>query len=480
MEGREWYRGFFLERERERGLDPEDNHLYVGCWCVDLAKQPEGSATLVLTAETAEPELEATVERSGSALERRREYESWVLWTWERSRPGVSAEAPEWVRQTVLAADAFVVQRKSRVESGEKSLIAGYPWFNDWGRDTMISLPGILVTTGRLPEATEVLRLFASYLDEGLIPNNFPDSANEQPGYNTVDGTLWFVHALWSIYERTENLALLDEFWGCIQEIVSWHLRGTKHGIIVDSLDGLLRAGAPSVQLTWMDAKVGDWVVTPRHGKAVEINALWYSVLVAAARMGRILGKDHDDYAGHANQVRHSFQKFYSPRLGYLFDVIEGPEGADETLRPNQLFALTLPASSLEADELLTTEQRRQVLAAVGRWLVVAPGVRSLTPNDNRYCATFGGPPAQRDGAYHQGTAWGWLTGVYAEAHLRTYNQPAIARALLERQSVYMRAYGLGTLGEIFEGTEPYRPCGCIAQAWSVGELLRVWHLCGV
>jgi predicted glycogen debranching enzyme len=378
----------------------------------------------------------------------------------------------------VLAADQFVVARLAATSdisaAPGRTIIAGYHWFNDWGRDTMIALPGLTLATGRFDEAAVILRTFAPYVLDGLLPNNFPDSAGILPGYNTADAMLWYVVAIYRYTEATGDASLVDELLPVLRGIVDWYLRGTRHNIGVDPADGLLHEGEPGVQLTWMDAKVDDWVVTPRIGKPVEINALWYNLLRILERFERERGDPSGAarYGGLAEQARDSFRtRFLSTEHSWLADVVDGPEGDDWACRPNQLFALSLPFPLIEGAEAAA------VLEVVGSSLYTTYGLRSLAPDDPAYKGTYGGDRVARDGAYHQGTVWAWLIGPYVEAHYRLHRDAAAAFALLAPFQHQLADAGLGSISEIVDGEPPHSPRGCIAQAWSVAEVLRVWHL---
>jgi 4-alpha-glucanotransferase len=377
-------------------------------------------------------------------------------------------------QQLACAADQFLVARPLPDDPAGRSVIAGYHWFNDWGRDTMISLPGLALATGRTGEAATILRTFARYLQDGLLPNNFPDSAGVIPGYNTVDATLWYVLAIRAYTEATGDDTLVADLLPTLGQIVEHHLHGTRYGIGVDPADGLLRAGEPGVQLTWMDAKVGDWVVTPRIGKPVEINALWYNVLMTLSGFLAATGDEQSAarYAGLAATTRDSFRaRFRRPDCAHLADVVDGQDGDDWSLRPNQVFAFSLPHPLLEGDEALA------VLATVGRELLTSFGLRSLATGEPGYRGTYGGDQLQRDGAYHQGPVWSWLLGPFAEATYRLTGDRDAACALLRPIGDHLRDAGLGSVSEIFEGDPPHVPKGCIAQAWGVAEVLRVWRL---
>jgi predicted glycogen debranching enzyme len=455
-----WYRRFALPRERERGLDAEDDHLHAGTFRATL--RAGESLTVVLSTERA-PAVDG--ER---AWRRRQAHEADLLARWMRGWAD-AAQAPAWIRQLVLAADQFVARRPTSDDPEGMTIIAGYHWFGDWGRDTMIALPGLALATGRPELAARVLRTFARFLDRGMLPNRFPDSG-ETPEYNTVDATLWWVETVRATHAATGDDALLKTLFPALESVVDWHRRGTRYGIGEDPVDGLLRAGEPGVQLTWMDARVGDRVITPRIGKPVEINALWYNALRAMAGFARRLRHPAEAWDAAADRVRAGFERFWYERGGHCYDVLEGPEGDDAALRPNQVLAVALPESPL------TPERQRRVVDVCARHLLTSFGLRSLAPAEPAYCGQCAGDPLQRDGAYHQGTAWGWLLGPFALAHARAHGDPAAARTFLEPMAHQLDDYGVGSIGEIFDGDAPFAPRGCIAQAWSVAETLRAWQ----
>jgi len=458
-----WYRDFDLSRERERGLDHVDDHLHAGDFRAAL---PAGaSLTLMLSAEpAASPD-------GNAAVDRRARHEADVLARWTQTRPD-AATAPAWIRQLVLAADQFIVRRPLPDDPDGASVIAGYHWFGDWGRDTMIALPGLTLTTGRMEIARKILTTFARFVDRGLLPNRFPDDG-ETPEYNTADATLWYVEAIRAYHEVTGDDGLLKDLYPTLESILAWHRDGTRYGIRMDPADGLLAAGEPGVQLTWMDAKVGDWVVTPRIGKPVEINALWYNALVAMAGFARRLRRPANELDAHASRVAAGFGRFWNASDGWCYDVLDGPDGHDATLRPNQIFAVSLPASAL------ARARRRAVVDACARHLLTSYGLRSLAPVDPRYVGRYGGDQRGRDGGYHQGTVWSWLLGPFALAHFNAYGDAEAARSYLAPLAHHLGDYGLGSIAEIFDGDAPFAPNGCIAQAWSAGETLRAWHVLG-
>ncbi|BAU13650.1 glycogen debranching enzyme [Leptolyngbya sp. NIES-3755] len=456
----DWYYGFDLAIERERGLSDREDHLHIATFQATL--YPGQSLTFVTSTES-NPNLDGE-----TALRSQRNHEQRLFDCWRLDRVKQVETAPTWIRQLVLAADQFIV---SRPPNG-KTIIAGYPWFSDWGRDTMISLSGLTLATGRVEIARSILYTFAQYLDQGMLPNRFPD-AEAIPEYNTVDATLWYFIAILDYYNATDDHDVLDDLFPMLSEIIDCHCRGTRYNIHLDSADGLLYAGEPGTQLTWMDAKVGDWVVTPRIGKPIEVNALWYNALRIIAKVARRIGKPYREYDAMAERVLARFERFWNPDTGYCFDVLDTPEGNDASLRPNQIFAVSLPESPL------TQNQQKGVVDACSRSLLTSYGLRSLDPRDANYRGRYEGNPLQRDGAYHQGTVWGWLIGAYAIAHHRVYGDPAKAREFLEPMANHLRDQGLGSLGEIFDGDAPMMPHGCTAQAWTVAEVLRAWMSIG-
>jgi predicted glycogen debranching enzyme len=455
-----WFRDFDLPRERERGLDHVEDHLHAATFRARLL--PGAALTLTLSAEAApSPDGEA-------AWTRRARREAGVLARWTGARPDAES-APAWIRRLVLAADQFVVARPLPGAPDGATVIAGYHWFGDWGRDTMIALPGLTLATGRPDVARKILTTFARFVDRGMLPNRFPDGG-DAPEYNTVDATLWYVEAIRGYHAATGDDGFLKDTYPALESILTWHRDGTRYGIRRDPADGLLAAGEPGVQLTWMDARVGDWVVTPRIGKPVEINALWYNALVAMAGFARRLRRPARDLEAEAARVATGFERFWNAHDGWCFDVLDGPDGPDATLRPNQVFAVSLPASPLPP------ERRRAVVDACARHLLTSYGLRSLAPFDAHYVGRYGGDQRARDGAYHQGTVWGWLLGPFALAHFAAYGDAAAARRYLEPMADHLGDHGLGSIAEIFDGDAPFAPRGCIAQAWSVAEILRAWQ----
>ena len=455
----EWWWSFHLSQEKRRGLGNQEDLFAAATIAADLGLG--NTLAVVFTTEDADPQpwhdaLLAEQQRQRDLI----------------AQAHLDDDAPDWVRQLVLAADQFIVARKIDGLPG-KSILAGYPWFSDWGRDTMIALPGLTLATGRQDDSTAILHTYAKYVDRGMLPNRFPD-AGYPPEYNTVDATLWYFQ---SIHACAKTCGIehgdIRDLYPVMTDILTWYADGTRFDIHQDPDDGLLFAGEAGFQLTWMDAKVDDWVVTPRIGKPVEINVLWYNALRITAEFAAELGHEDDAarYDAMAERTLASFNERYWYSGGYLYDVVDGPEGDDPTLRPNQIFAVSL------SFPLLDDDKARAVVDICARELVVSYGLRSLAPDENDYTGYYGGDPLQRDGAYHQGTAWAWLLGPFATAHFRVYGNARTAASYLEPLADHLTDHGVGTISEIFDGDPPHLPRGCIAQAWSVAETLRVWRL---
>ncbi len=457
----EWYRDCFLPAERARGLDDREDHLFAALFRAKL--RPGESFTIALTTEETAA-LDGELARAQRAA-----HEAKIVDAWNAQGKAISAGSPEWLRQLVLAADQFLVKRALPGEPDGRSVIAGYHWFGDWGRDTMIALPGLTLATGRAEVARQILLAFAKYVDGGMLPNNFPD-AGGKPEYNTVDAALWYFEAVRQYCAATRDTQTLKNLFPVLVGIVDAHVKGTRYQIHVDPADGLLYSGQAGVQLTWMDAKVGDWVVTPRTGKAVEINALWINALETMAQLTRELKSSSDAYQTLSSKAKEGFRKFWNAERQCCYDVIDAPGlGNDASLRPNQILAVSLPISPL------TPEQQKAVVDICAAQLLTPYGLRSLAPGETGYQEHYAGGPRERDAAYHQGTVWAWLLGPFALAHHRVYGDHVAAMSLLEPLGAAIQRYGLGTLGEIFDGEAPFAPKGCIAQAWSVGEVLRAW-----
>jgi predicted glycogen debranching enzyme len=406
----------------------------------------------------------------------------------ERRAKMLSDAVPEarskFPAELVFAGDQFIIRPAGRFEevarahaAGDevRTVIAGYHWFTDWGRDTMISLEGLTLVSGRCLEAGYILRTFAHYVRDGLIPNMFPDGEKEGL-YHTADATLWFFHALGRYLHYTDDRTTLRLLLPVLIDIAEHHLRGTRFNIHVDPRDGLLAQGAEGYQLTWMDAKMGDWVVTPRRGKAVEINALWYNALELLARWCREEGDVNyaEKYGDAAKRARASFNaRFWFADGGYLFDVVDcnGQSGTnDSACRPNQLFAISLDHPVLER------EHWASVVHVAQEKLLTSLGLRSLSPDHPDYKPIYSGDLRSRDGAYHQGTVWAWLIGPFIDAWLRVNpDDKKTGRKFLEVFPHHLGDNGIGSISEVFDAREPHFAGGCIAQAWSVAEVLRSW-----
>jgi 4-alpha-glucanotransferase len=454
-----WVENFDLAIERERGLPDWDNHLCAGEARLELI--PGQWAGLIFSIhQEVSPDLQI-------ALERFRKHDAGVIELAEKRIPEM-ASAPDWIRQLLLAADSFPIARPLPSFPDGESVIAGYPWFGDWGRDTMVALSGLTLATGRFETARRILETFANFIDRGMLPNVFPGSG-ESPEYNTVDAALWYIEAWRAYVEATKDHDSLRKIFPILQGILEQYQKGTRFSIHMDPDDGLLFAGEAGVQLTWMDAKVGDWVVTPRIGKPVEINALWFNAHRVMAAFARRLGFPFASYAELADKIRESFAKFMDHESGGLFDVIDGPEGNDNTVRPNQILAVSLTYSPIPL------ETQKRVVALCKRCLLCSLGLRSLAPSHKDYRPHYRGAVWERDGAYHQGTVWPWLLGHYALAEFRVHGDPAFAQGLLEAVRHHLFDAGLGTISETFEGDPPHVPRGCPSQAWSVACILDSW-----
>ena len=462
----EWYRDFFLPAESERGLDDHEDRLLAA---VFRGKLSVGEKLALVFSTEPKSSLNAEQARTEQSNHELRLFQAWQKRHAETSARHPDDE-PSWLWQLVLAADQFIVQRALPGDAAGLSVIAGYPWFSDWGRDTMIALPGLTLPLGRPEIARKILSCFARYVDGGMLPNNFPDRGGA-PQYNTIDASLWYFEAVRQYFDATKDAALLKELFPVLASIVDAHVAGTRYNIKVDPEDALLYGGSPEVQLTWMDAKIGDWVVTPRIGKPVEINALWINALNTMTAFAEALKQPGDGYAKLRDKAVRNFQRFWNPARGCCFDVIDSPGiGADASLRPNQIFAVSLPVSPL------TPAQQKSVVETVGRELLTSFGLRSLAPSDPGYKGQYTGGPRERDSAYHQGTVWAWLLGPFALAHFKVHGDAVAAQSFLEPLGRSIYGAGLGTIGEIFGGDAPFAPAGCPAQAWSVAETIRVWE----
>ena len=448
-----WYYNFQWPIENERGLDSSEDAFCPGYFCLSLEK----GAPQLLVASTEPIDLEAAAKSQQKVIAQKRD----LIGGDDAATPGARLK---------LAADQVIVRRAD----GLHTVLAGYPWFTDWGRDTMIALPGLCLTTKRYDIAASILRSFAGAMSQGMIPNRFPEG-NETPDYNTVDGTLWFFHAVFQYGHISGDWKTVRELYPKLVESIEWHLAGTRFGIVADDDDGMLRAGDANSQLTWMDAKIGDVAFTPRFGKAVEIQALWFNALCEMASWGRCFD-DHNTAAICTEWSRkiagHFADAFWNESENCLYDCIDD-DAKDGAIRPNQIFAVSLP------HHLLNAGQQKSVVEVVQRELLTPVGLRSLSPRDSRYRAHYEGDQWSRDSAYHQGTVWGWLLGPFLEAYLSVHGETDESKAQvqtwLQPMIAHLDVAGLGSISEIFDGHAPHAPRGCFAQAWSVAETLRIW-----
>ena len=468
----EWYWNFRHREEAARGLDALEDLFVPGLFSAELAPgeartfvaslEEPAAADPTLPAEPALPPAEPPLPAAATLLEALRAHA-------RQLKAALPKSAPEWIRALALAADQFLVRRGA---ANSVSVIAGYPWFEDWGRDAMISLPGLATILGRYELAAGVLRTYAKFVDRGMLPNRFPDSG-DTPEYNTADATLWLFHALYDYLSARPDSALVRELYPTLVAIIQAHTEGTRHGIHVDPADGLLFAGEPGSQVTWMDAKHDGQVFTPRIGKPVEINALWLNALDVTARLAARMrdGGTKRHCEALLERGAAGFRRFWNADRSCLYDVldVDGGSGADPRIRPNQIFAVSLPFSVLSPPEM------RSVVDCCARELATSYGLRSLSPGDRGYLGTYAGDARQRDAAYHQGTVWSWLLGPYARAHYRAHGDAPLAQSLLEPIAQHLGNACVGSVSEVFDGDAPHSAGGCFAQAWSVAEILRSW-----
>jgi predicted glycogen debranching enzyme len=452
----EWYWNFWHREEAQRGLDASEDLFFPGTFSAEL--ETRAPLFFIATAESAAPAAGGDVIKS-------------ILNDAKILAARLPRNAPGWIRTLARASDQFIV-RRGEAGAATASIIAGYPWFADWGRDTMISLPGLATVMGRYDIAANILKTYAAFVDRGMLPNRFPDGG-EAPEYNTADATLWMFHALEDCLQAKPNPELLGHLFPKLVSIIHAHVDGTRYGIKVDEKDGLLHVGEPGTQLTWMDAKNGEQVFTPRIGKPVEINALWLNALNvmmrAAARVHNSVEKRFCESL--LERASRSFARFWNEERHCLYDVIdvERSNARDDKIRPNQILAISLPYCALPP------AQMRAVVECCGRELLTSYGLRSLSAKDPGYLGSYAGDPGHRDAAYHMGTVWAWLLGPFARAHFRVYGDARLAQSLLEPIAQHLNAACIGSVSEIFDGDAPHSAKGCFAQAWSVAEILRSW-----
>ena len=454
-----WYDNFHLSTERERGLPDNDSHLCIGEALLDL----NSDEWVGIVASTEENPSNYLME----AMRRNLMFDAGQLKRTQLIIPEFIS-APEWVSQLVLSSSSFIFSRPLPDVPDGESIIAGYPWFGDWGRDTMIALPGLTLSTGRFDTARCILNTFARFIDQGMLPNMFPGIGNT-PEYNTVDAALWYIEAWRAYVAATQETVNLQQIFPILADIIDWHIKGTRFQIHVDTADGLLYAGESGTQVTWMDAKVGDFVVTPRIGKPVEINALWYNALVTMAEFATMLNQPATQYQELARKAKAGFKRFIKADGTGLVDVLDGPDGDDFTLRPNQIFAVSLHSSPLDH------KAQCEVVSACARELLTSYGLRSLNVAHPEFKAHYEGGVWDRDTSYHQGTVWAYLLGHYAIAEYKVSGDAIAAQAILEPIRDHLLSGALGTVSEIFDGVVPHTPRGAPTQAWSVACILEAW-----
>ena len=466
-----WFIGMHYPMEEERGLPSLEDHYIPGFFDVELGPWEEKYVTLITSLENETGDGETRYKAMGRPIQDGR-----ILIEKEEKRLAalldMAGYSDNFAKQLVLAADKFIVYRKS---TNSKTIIAGYPWFADWGRDAMIALPGIALATGRFDDAKQVLYTFSRYVRDGLLPNLFPEDSGGEPAYNTVDASLWFFEALYQYVEYTGDYEFIKEnIYKVLKEITQAYMNGTRYNIRMED-DFLIWAGDPATQLTWMDAMVEGRAVTPRYGKAVEINALWYNALKIMAHFAlRFESREASSGFGKmAWQVGKSFEKvFWNEEKQCLYDVV-GEDFKDGRVRPNQVIAVSLSNPVIEG------EKAEKIVMKVLEELYTDFGIRSLSPREDGYKGIYTGDQYNRDAAYHQGTAWAWLSGHFITAYVRVYGKdkpaPGKARVFLENFMQHMKDGCIGEISEIFDGNWPFFPRGCIAQAWSVGEVLRAY-----
>ncbi len=446
------YYNFELQEEKNRGFEYIENHSLA----VSLVEylNLENFSEIIISSENDQ------LYKSNDFVQRNiKAQNQMVVNNWNKDK----FFTPKWIQQLLYAVNIFIVKRAQ-----EQSIIAGYHWFGDWGRDTMISLPGLCCATGQLEIAKSILENYAKFIDQGMIPNRFPDDG-EIPDYNTVDATLWFFEAVNHYYNETKDVLFLENIYPILNDVIDWHIKGTRYGIKCDSEDGLLYAGELGSQLTWMDAKIGNYIVTPRIGKPVEVNALWYNALKNMEKFAENLGVKTKKFSGLTKITEQGLLRFWNDEAGYCYDVLDSPSGNDKSLRPNQIIALSLkycPFSEF---------QKRSIIDICGKHLVSYFGVKSLTKYSDQYKGRYFGSPFERDCSYHQGTSWSWLLGNYAIAYYNVTKNASVAIGFLEPLERHINEAGIGFISEVFDADEPFLPRGCIAQAWGVAETLRAW-----
>lgn len=445
----EWTDAEFYRIEKRRGQEDTDHNFNIGYFEVTVPANTTQSLGIVTSTEEHVGDSQKIIH---SEIERRK---------------ALTGDEDVVSQKLHIACDQFIVHRKS---TNSKTVIAGYPWFTDWGRDTMIALPGLTLSTKRYDDAKDIIETFIKYEKDGLIPNMFPDD-NVEPMYNTIDGTLWLFVAVYQYYQATNDTVFIKDIFTTLQKIITKHIEGTVYDIFVDK-DGLLSGGDPSTQLTWMDVKIDGHVVTPRHGKAVEINALWYNALKIMDELSKVLNiTSTTNYSLFAEKCQNGFvDQFWNEKDNCLYDLIQDGKAVNR-IRPNQVFAISLPF------RLLDTDKEKAILSVVEEKLLTPYGLRSLDQNHEDYSPIYNGDVYKRDYAYHQGTVWGWLIGPYLEAHYKVYQDAAYIEDKMKGLIAHLEDTGMGTISEVFSGDAPHHARGCFGQAWSVSELIRIYKM---
>ncbi len=451
-EDRHWYKNLTYTQEKERGLDFQEDAYSIGTLEITLPSNEECFLIFSTTQEalTQSPEIHRQNEI-------------------ERINSLQNTQSDTFLKDLLITANQFIVQRKS---TQSETIIAGYHWFTDWGRDTMIAMRGLCISLGKQDTAKHILTTFLNYLDGGMLPNRFPDNSQDSIEYNTIDATLWLFVTLYEYHQKFKDLAFIQTHYDQLCAIIEAHKNGTRYGIYVIE-DGFLCGGEGNIQLTWMDAKVGDYVVTPRHGCPVEVNALWYNTLKINTLFGKLLKKDTVVYEGMAEKFEQNFKLKFWNENGYLNDVITPNQNPDTSIRPNQIYALSLPFP------LLNENEQKQVLATVTEHLYTPLGLRTLSPNDPNFKPFYGGDQWQRDSAYHQGTVWIFLLGEYWQAYMRVhdFSDEANLKMFNSMESLKNHFYQhdcLYGISEIFDGLTPKDGRGTVNQAWSLGAIIKL------
>ncbi|WP_292466448.1 amylo-alpha-1,6-glucosidase [Methanolobus sp.] len=454
-----WYHNFEYEVELSRGYPYREDNFNPGYFDLKIDGTDNSCFLIASTEPEKKWDMQKVDELFANEEKRKKELVDGKL---------IDENEDIFFQKLLIAGDSFIVNRRS---TSSKSIIAGYHWFGDWGRDTMISLPGLTLVTGRFSDARSILSTFAASCKDGLIPNNFPENASHSPLYNTVDASLWFVHAVGRYLDYTGDVEFTEKLWPTVENILDNYRTDTSFSIRMDD-DGLIEHAG---QLTWMDAKIGDWEITPRSGKTCEINALWYNALMQASKIGEHLGMDTSMFLEIAGLTKESYrEKFWNKENDCIYDCISGSaeeHWKDASIRPNQIFAVSLP------NTMLSHEMEKSIVDVVTKELLTPYGLRTLSPLDSKYKGKYEGNTETRDSAYHNGTVWPWLLGPYITAYRKVYQDiPGLKdnlKTFLNGIKEHIDEAGIGSISEVFDGDKPHNPGGCVSQAWSVAEITR-------